>query len=90
MKIVYTSHSLINFLQQNYDKTFLSQVYSYPVVTFEELRRGNVVTKNEPVRIQYNTKDQYKRTAKLLGLMDDFKVRFFLKLKFASSSTPNS
>ena len=62
------------FSQQNYDKTFLSQVYTYPVVTFEELRRGNVVNKNEPVRIQYNTKDQYKRTAKLLGLMDDFKV----------------
>lgn len=60
--------------QQNYDKTFLSQVYSYAVVTYDELRRGNVVTKNEPVRIQYNTKDQYKRTAKLLGLMDDFKV----------------
>lgn len=67
------THSSDKF-QQNYDKTFLSQVYSYPVVTFEELRRGNVVAKNEPVRIQYNTKDQYKRTAKLLGLMDDFKV----------------
>lgn len=64
----------INSFQQNYDKTFLSQVYSYPVVTFDELRRGNVFTKDEPVRIQYNTKDQYKRTAKLLGLMDDFKV----------------
>jgi len=60
-------------LKQNYDKTFLSQIYSYAVVTFDELRRGSVVTKNEPVRIQYNTKDQYKRTAKLLGLMDDFK-----------------
>lgn len=31
----------------------------------------------KPVRIQYNTKDQYKRTAKLLGLMDDLKVREF-------------
>lgn len=48
-------------------------MYSCPVVTFEEIRRGLVTTKN-PVRIQYNTKDQYKRTAKLLGLMDDFKV----------------
>lgn len=28
----------------------------------------------QPVRIQYNTKDQYKRDAKMLGLMDDFKV----------------
>ncbi len=79
-----------SFLQKNYDKTFLSQVYTYPVVTFEELRRGNVVTKTEPVRIQYNTKDQYKRTAKLLGLMDDFKVifvvNFFIFLFFEWNS----
>lgn len=59
--------------QDNYDKQFLNHVYTCPVITFEELRRGMVKTKN-PVRIQYNTKDQYKRTAKLLGLMDDFKV----------------
>lgn len=30
----------------------------------------------QPVRIQYNTKDQYKRDAKMLGLMDDFKVYY--------------
>ncbi|XP_037034963.1 alpha-1,3-mannosyl-glycoprotein 2-beta-N-acetylglucosaminyltransferase [Bradysia coprophila] len=71
--VPFTEMDLSYLLKQNYDKTFLSKVYSYPVVTFEELRRGNVVTKGEPVRIQYNTKDQYKRTAKLLGLMDDFK-----------------
>lgn len=59
--------------QANYDKHFVGHVYTCPVVTFEELRRGLVSTKN-PVRIQYNTKEQYKRTAKLLGLMDDFKV----------------
>lgn len=59
----------------------------YPVVTFEELRRGNVVTKTEPVRIQYNTKDQYKRTAKLLGLMDDFKVHFVFHRKFKKAES---
>lgn len=47
-------------------------MYETDVVTYEELRRGMVKTKG-PVRIQYNTKDQYKRTAKMLGLMDDFK-----------------
>lgn len=45
-------------------------------MTYEELRRGMISTK-DPVRIQYNTKDQYKRTAKLLGLMDDFKVKCY-------------
>lgn len=59
--------------QNNYDKEYLGHVYTRPVVTYEELRRGQVKT-TDPVRIQYNTKDQYKRTAKMLGLMDDFKV----------------
>lgn len=43
------------------------------MVTYEELRRGMITTK-DPVRIQYNTKEQFMRTAKMLGLMDDFKV----------------
>lgn len=64
------------YQQQNYDKQFSDHVYSCPLLTFEEVRRGLVKTKG-PVRIQYNTKDQYKRTAKLLGLMDDFKVSIF-------------
>lgn len=70
--VEFTKMNLTYLLKQNYDKQFVDQVYSCPVVTFEEIRRGLVTTKN-PVRIQYNTKDQYKRTAKLLGLMDDFK-----------------
>ncbi len=28
------------------------------------------------VRVQYNTKDQFKKAAKLFGLMDDFKVGY--------------
>lgn len=67
--------------QDNYDKQFLRHVYSCPIITFEELRRGLVKTK-DPVRIQYNTKDQFKRTAKLLGLMDDLKVRIAIQLEF--------
>jgi alpha-1,3-mannosyl-glycoprotein beta-1,2-N-acetylglucosaminyltransferase len=59
--------------QDNYDSTYITSVYQSPVVTFEELRRGIVQTTG-PVRIQYNTKDQYKRATKMLGLMDDFKV----------------
>ena len=42
-------------------------------MTFDELRR-NLISKEGPVRIQYITKEQYKRTTKMLGLMDDFKV----------------
>ncbi|XP_055310171.1 alpha-1,3-mannosyl-glycoprotein 2-beta-N-acetylglucosaminyltransferase [Sitodiplosis mosellana] len=70
--VKFTKMNLTHLLKQNYDKQFLNHVYSCPVLTFEEVRRGLVSVKG-PVRIQYNTKDQYKRTAKLLGLMDDFK-----------------
>lgn len=76
------SKSIFFYLfQSNYDTQFTKHVYSCPVVTFEEIRRGLVTTK-DPVRIQYNTKDQYKRTAKLLGLMDDFKVNQIQNAKF--------
>lgn len=64
---------MLHYFQDNYDKTFLNHVYQCPIVTFEELRKGMVKTK-EAVRIQYNSRDQYKRIAKMLGLMDDFKV----------------
>lgn len=73
--------NLTYLLRDNYDKQFVDRVYQSPVITFEELRRGLAKDKDE-VRIQYNTKDQYKRSAKLLGLMDDFRVRFaFYKKK---------
>lgn len=52
----------------------MKKIYTYPIVTYDELRR-NLISKNGPVRIQYTTKEQYKRTTKMLGLMDDFKVR---------------
>ncbi|EDW74257.1 uncharacterized protein Dwil_GK21834 [Drosophila willistoni] len=59
-------------LKDNYDNTFLRQVYTYPIVTYDELRR-NLIAADGPVRIQYTTRDQYKRMTRLLGLMDDFK-----------------
>ena len=43
------------------------------MVTYDELRR-ELIKRDGPVRIQYNTREQYKRTAKMLGLMDDLKV----------------
>ncbi|XP_059612919.1 alpha-1,3-mannosyl-glycoprotein 2-beta-N-acetylglucosaminyltransferase [Phlebotomus argentipes] len=70
--VPFSKMNLTNLLKSNYDETFLKHVYECPVVTFEELRRRMVMTK-DPVRIQYNTKDQYKKVTKMLGLMDDFK-----------------
>ncbi|PSN47446.1 Alpha-1,3-mannosyl-glycoprotein 2-beta-N-acetylglucosaminyltransferase [Blattella germanica] len=42
------------------------------VVTYQELKSGSIVTEGS-VRIPYHTNDIYKRTAKMLGLMDDFR-----------------
>lgn len=58
--------------QDNYDVAFLKEVYGTPVVTVQELVSGN-----QPpgaVRVTYRSRDQFKKTAKTLGLMDDFKV----------------
>jgi hypothetical protein len=52
----------------------VQQVYNSSVVTLNELKSG-LIPHNKPVRLQYNTKDNYKLTAKMLGLMDDFKVK---------------
>ncbi|XP_064543286.1 alpha-1,3-mannosyl-glycoprotein 2-beta-N-acetylglucosaminyltransferase [Drosophila montana] len=59
-------------LKENYDNTFLKQVYVLPLVTFDELRL-NLIAMEGPVRMQYNNRDQYKRITRMLGLMDDFK-----------------
>lgn len=72
--VQFSKKDLSYLLKDNYDGTFLKEVYQTPVVTFEELRRGMVSTKG-PVRIQYNNRNQFKAAAKSLGIMDDFKVR---------------
>ncbi|XP_055379737.1 alpha-1,3-mannosyl-glycoprotein 2-beta-N-acetylglucosaminyltransferase [Condylostylus longicornis] len=68
----FTKMNLSYLLKDIYDDKYIKMVYNTPIVTYGELRNG-LVTVTGPVRIQYNTKDQYKRTAKFLGLMDDFK-----------------
>lgn len=77
----FTKKDLSYLMKDAYDDTFLKHVYETPVVTFEEVRRGQLTIRT-PVRIQYNTKDQYRRAAKMLGLMDDFKVRMQLVVKY--------
>lgn len=47
------------------------------MVSYQELKEDKI-TYDGSVRIIYHTKDAYKRTAKMLGLMDDFKVSCIL------------
>lgn len=60
-------------MQDVYDVEFVKKVYDSPIVSYEELKTGKISFDGD-VRIQYHTKDIYKRTAKMLGLMDDFRV----------------
>lgn len=51
----------------------MKQIYGVPSVTLHQLTRGSI-DHSDPVRITYENKDIFKKTAKALGLMDDFKV----------------
>lgn len=70
--VPFAKKNLTYLLKDNYDVQFVKQVYDSPVVTLAELK-SNTVKYEGPVRITYHTKDAYKRTAKMLGLMDDFR-----------------
>lgn len=48
-------------------------MYQSAVVSYQELKEDKIAY-DGAVRIIYHTKDSYKRTAKLLGLMDDYRV----------------
>lgn len=64
------------YFQDVYDVEFTKKVYGSPIISYEELKTGKI-THDGDVRIQYRTKDTFKRTAKMLGLMDDFRVSSF-------------
>ncbi|XP_067002975.2 alpha-1,3-mannosyl-glycoprotein 2-beta-N-acetylglucosaminyltransferase isoform X2 [Anabrus simplex] len=70
--VPFTQLNLDYLLKDNYDVQFVKQVYESPVITYQELKSGSIVHEGS-VRIPYHTKDIYKRTAKMLGLMDDFR-----------------
>jgi len=63
----------LNFLKKdNYDESFVQSVYKTPVVTAQDLKSGKVKD-TKAVRLTYHTREAYKKTAKALGIMDDFK-----------------
>ncbi|XP_015604303.1 alpha-1,3-mannosyl-glycoprotein 2-beta-N-acetylglucosaminyltransferase [Cephus cinctus] len=70
--VPFTKMNLTYLLKNNYDSAFEREVYQSTVVDYTELKSGSIVTKG-PVRIIYHTRQDYKHTAKMLGLMDDFR-----------------
>ena len=65
----------LSFLgKESYDEGWVGEVYRTPLVSLEDLKAGRVSVKlNKAVRLAYHTREAYKRSAKALGIMEDFK-----------------
>ncbi|XP_062321295.1 alpha-1,3-mannosyl-glycoprotein 2-beta-N-acetylglucosaminyltransferase a [Osmerus eperlanus] len=61
------------YLEENkYKELFEKEVYSTPLVTYEEIKQGHL-TGAGPFRLQYSSKDSFKVFAKGFGIMEDLK-----------------
>lgn len=71
--VPFTNMNLTYLLKDNYDMNFVKDVYQSTVVSYSELKNGQIKNNTKSVRIPYHTRQTYKGTAKMLGLMDDFR-----------------
>lgn len=71
--VPFTQMDLSYLNKEQYDQQFVQEVYSTPVLSATEALNG-LKPEETKVRVQYATKDEFKRFAKLLGIMDDFKA----------------
>ncbi|XP_063585102.1 alpha-1,3-mannosyl-glycoprotein 2-beta-N-acetylglucosaminyltransferase-like isoform X2 [Penaeus indicus] len=71
--VPFTKLNLSYLHQEQYDPTFEKEVQNSQVVSLTEVKSGRL-TQGVKYKIVYHTKDVFKRTAKALGLMDDFKA----------------
>lgn len=70
--VPFTQMDLSYLKKDEYERSFLQQVYSAPEVRLEELQKDSG-RGSGPVRLQYRGRDSFKALAKALGLMDDLK-----------------
>ncbi|KAF5301637.1 hypothetical protein FQA39_LY10684 [Lamprigera yunnana] len=70
--VPFTKMNLSYLMKDIYDSEFIRTVYQSTIVSYQELK-DDKITHDRSVRLTYRTRDAYKRTAKILGLMDDFK-----------------
>ncbi|OQV23689.1 Alpha-1,3-mannosyl-glycoprotein 2-beta-N-acetylglucosaminyltransferase [Hypsibius exemplaris] len=76
VSVPFRERSLAYLLKDIYDPRFASAVYNSPTISQAALRKGDFsgVDPNVSIRVEYSTKDQFIKTAKPLGLMQDFKA----------------
>ncbi|XP_041649746.1 alpha-1,3-mannosyl-glycoprotein 2-beta-N-acetylglucosaminyltransferase a [Cheilinus undulatus] len=70
--VPFTKKDLSYLKEETYRENFQKEVYSAPVVTYEDVKQGQLQGKG-PFRLQYSSKDSFKVLAKNLGIMDDLK-----------------
>lgn len=70
--VPFTKLDLSYLKEGTYKENFEKEVYSAPVVTYEDVKQGKLQGPG-PFRLQYSTKDSFKVMAKNLGIMDDLK-----------------
>ncbi|KAM9851869.1 alpha-1,3-mannosyl-glycoprotein 2-beta-N-acetylglucosaminyltransferase a [Aulostomus maculatus] len=70
--VPFTELDLSYLKEEKYRETFKKDVYSAPMVTYEDVKQSKLKGPG-PFRLQYSSKDSFKVLAKNLGIMDDLK-----------------
>ncbi|XP_060936965.1 alpha-1,3-mannosyl-glycoprotein 2-beta-N-acetylglucosaminyltransferase a [Limanda limanda] len=70
--VPFTKLDLSYLKEETYRNNLEKEVYSAPVVTYEDVKQGQLKGPG-PFRLQYSSKDSFKVQAKNLGIMDDLK-----------------
>ncbi len=73
-KVNFTRLNLDYLKKDNYDSAMESELNRIPVVRLEDIQSMSAHKKHKAVRLMYHTKSAFKKYAKVLGLMDDFKA----------------
>lgn len=73
-KVDFTKKNLGYLKKERYDPVMDADLNRMPVVRLEEIQSMAAHGKHKAVRLLYHTKVAFKKYAKVLGLMDDFKA----------------
>ena len=73
-RVEFTKKDLSYLKKSSYDANMSETLNRIPVVSIEEVQSGAAAKQHTEVRLLYYTKLGFKKMAKVLGIMDDFKA----------------
>ncbi|XP_040571917.1 alpha-1,3-mannosyl-glycoprotein 2-beta-N-acetylglucosaminyltransferase isoform X1 [Lepeophtheirus salmonis] len=71
--VPFTRRDMKGLLKSNYDKTLAETIDLSPILDIMDIKNRIDFLNKKSVRVLYKTKNDFKRIAKVLGIMDDFK-----------------